>query len=257
MWVDSHCHIQPHWEQRSGASLDDQLAAAADAGVDWMVCVGTDLASSREAVEIAACHTNVRAAVGLHPHDSELLDAQWPELVELARSSPHVVAIGEAGFDLYYEHSPRDAQERAFRAHIELAHELDRALVIHTRDAWADTFAVLRDAGVPRRTVVHCFTGGPAEAEAALELGCTLSFSGVVSFRNSDEVRAAARITPADRMLVETDAPFLAPVPHRGKPNQPAWVAAVGAALATARDEDPSIVAAATSANALACFGPA
>src|SRR4029077_7346981 len=128
----------------------------------------------------------------------------------------------------------RAAQEAAFRAQIALAHELDRALVIHSRDAWDDTFRVLGDARAPARTLFHCFTGGPDEARRALDVGAYLSFSGIVSFKNADDVRAAATIVPADRMLVETDAPFLAPVPPRGNPNEPAWVAAVGAGIASA-----------------------
>src|SRR5207342_3046048 len=139
-------------------------------------------------------------------------------LVALA-SNPAVVAIGETGFDFYYHHSPVAEQEAAFRAQIALARQLGIALVIHTRDAWDDTFRVLEDAGVPERTVFHCFTGGPDEARRALDLGCWLSFSGIVSFKNADDVRAAAAITPLDRVLVETDAPYLAPVPHRGREN--------------------------------------
>ena len=191
--------------------------------------MGTDLETSRRAVELARRHPEVRATVGLHPHDASQLAEQWDALVALARDHADVVVgIGEAGFDLFYEHSARAEQEAAFRAQIALAHELDRALVIHSRDAWDDTFAVLADAGVPARTVFHCFTGGPDEARRALDLGAHLSFSGIVSFKNADDVRAAAALVPLDRVLVETDAPYLAPVPHRGQPNRPAWVVDVG-----------------------------
>jgi TatD DNase family protein len=143
----------------------------------------------------------------------------------------------------------------AFRTQVELAHELDRALVIHSRDAWDDTFAVLEAGGVPARTVFHCFTGGPDEARRALDLGAHLSFSGIVSFKNAGDVRAAAAIAPLERVLVETDAPFLAPVPHRGKPNRPAWVVEVGVALAAAMGRRVEVVAAATSRNAARVFG--
>jgi TatD DNase family protein len=198
----------------------------------------------------------VRATVGLHPHDASHLAEQWDALVTLARDHADVVAgIGEGGFDLFYEHSARDEQEVAFRVQVQLAHELDRALVIHSRDAWDDTFAVLTDVGPPTRTVFHCFTGGPDEARRALDLGAYLSFSGIVSFKNADDVRAAAALAPLDRVLVETDAPFLAPVPHRGKPNRPAWVVEVGAALAFAMDRPVEEVAAATSRNAAEVFG--
>jgi len=219
------------------------------------VCVGTDLESSRRAVELAGRHPAVRATVGLHPHEASHLDEQWPALEALARQHADVVAgIGEGGFDLYYEHSARDAQDVAFRAHVRLALELDQALVIHSRDAWDETFAVLGEVGVPPRTVFHCFTGGPTEARRALDLGAYVSFSGIVSFKNADDVRAAAAMVPLDRVLVETDAPYLAPVPHRGKPNRPAWVVDVGVALAAAMDRPVDEVAAATTRNATTVF---
>ncbi len=252
-WVDSHCHLG--WE---GADDDPEtaIAEARDAGVVAMVCVGTDLASSRRAVDLAARHPEVRATVGLHPHDAVRLSEEWAALETLATDHRDlVVGVGEAGFDLFYEHSDRAAQETAFRTQIALAHRLDRALVIHSRDAWDDTFRVLADAGVPSRTVFHCFTGGPAEAQRALELGAYLSFSGIVSFKNADDVRAAAARVPLERMLVETDAPYLAPVPYRGRPNRPAWVVEVGAALATATGLPVEEVAAATRNNATIVFG--
>jgi TatD DNase family protein len=219
-----------------------------------MVCVGTDLLTSQHALEIAQRHPDVWATAGLHPHDASRLAAEWGPL-ELLAQAEEVVAVGEAGFDLYYEHSPKDEQETAFRWQIRLAHRLDLALVIHTRDAWADTFRVLDDEGVPRRTVFHCWSGGTAEAEAALARGAYLSFSGIVSFKNADDVRGAARVAPLDRVLVETDAPYLAPVPHRGKTNEPAWVKDVGVALALATESDATAIARATRENAEAVFG--
>lgn len=256
-WIDSHCHLD--WD-----SPDDEagvvpaelaIAEAQAAGVEALICVGTDLASSGHAVELARRHPEVRATVGLHPHDASRLAEQWSELEVLARDHIDVVAaIGEGGFDLYYEHSARDEQEVAFRAQVALAHDLDRALVVHSRDAWDETFAVLTDVGAPPRTVFHCFTGGPDEARRALDLGAHLSFSGIVSFKNAADVRAAAAIVPLDRVLVETDAPFLAPVPHRGKPNRPAWVVDVGVALAAAMDRPVEEVAAATRRNAVRVF---
>jgi TatD DNase family protein len=255
-WIDSHCHLQ--WEpERPGqapADPEGDLARAADAGVEAFVCVGTDLATSRAAVELAEQHANVYATVGLHPHDASRFDDEWEELVALARASARVVAIGEAGFDLHYEHSPRDAQARAFAAQIALAHELDRALVIHTREAWDDTFRVLAEIGVPARTIFHCFTGGVDEARRALAIDALLSFSGIVSFASASDVREAAAVVPRDALLVETDAPFLAPVPHRGKRNEPALVPVVGAALAAAREESVELVAQATRANATRVF---
>jgi len=252
-WVDSHCHLG--WEGAED-DPDTTVAQAREAGVEALVCVGTDLASSRRAVELADRHPEVRATVGLHPHEASRLDEEWDALAALARDRADVVAgIGEGGFDFFYEHSDRAAQEAAFRAQIALARDLDRALVIHSRDAWDDTFRVLGEVGVPPRTVFHCFTGGPDEARRALELGAYVSFSGIVSFKNADDVRAAAAVVPLDRVLVETDAPYLAPVPYRGRPNRPAWVVEVGAALAAAAGRPVDEVAAATRRNAREVFG--
>jgi TatD DNase family protein len=247
VWVDSHCHLQL-------AGGDEHVARARDAGVEWMVCVGTDLATSEEALEIAGRHRAVHAAVGLHPHEASKLAAEWGMLEPLAVTDD-CVAIGEAGFDLYYEHSPRDEQETAFRWQIRLAKRVDKPLVIHSRDAWDDTFRVLDDEGVPPRTILHCFTGGPSEAQAALDRGCYLSFSGIVSFKNAVDLRDAAAGAPDDRILVETDSPYLAPEPYRGKQNEPAFVVAVGEALARARSAEPSEIAELTRANAARVFG--
>jgi TatD DNase family protein len=236
------------------ADADEAVERARAAGVVAMVCVGTALDTSVAAVAAARRYPDVRATVGLHPHEARQLEDAWNDLVELAHGEV-VVGIGETGFDLHYLHSPATDQETAFRHHIRLAHELDRTLVIHSRDAWDDTFRVLAEEGVPARTVFHCFTGGPEEARRALGLGAWLSFSGIVSFKNADDVRAAARATPLDRMLVETDAPFLAPVPHRGRENEPALVPDVGAALAQAVGLPVAEVAAATRAGASAAFG--
>jgi TatD DNase family protein len=228
VWVDSHCHVQ--WV---AGGADAALERAREAGVAGFVVVGTDGVSSNEAVQIASRHGDVRATVGLHPHEASSLHHEWPLLRELAGKAG-VVAVGETGFDYHYEHSARDEQEEAFRAQIRLAHELDLALVIHSREAWDDTFRVLQEEGAPPRTVFHCFTGGPTEAERALDLGTCLSFSGIVSFKGADDVRAAAARCPVDRMLVETDAPYLTPAPHRGNENEPAFVGLVGEALAGA-----------------------
>jgi len=248
-WVDSHCHL-PMLSGDAGQAV----TRAREAGVIGMICVGTNLETSRAAIADAARFPDVRATVGLHPHDASELETVWDELVTLAVSDS-VVGVGETGFDLHYNHSPSMEQEAAFRAHIRLSHRLGRALVIHSRNAWDDTFRVLADEGVPARTVFHCFTGGPEEAQRALASGAYLSFSGIVSFKNADDVRAAAASTPLDRMLVETDAPFLAPVPHRGRENEPALVVDVGVALAAAIDRPLSEVADATRDNARSVFG--
>jgi TatD DNase family protein len=246
-WVDSHCHIH------STSNPDGWVDRARAASVTGIVCVGTDLETSRQAIDLAARRSEVCATVGLHPHDTSKLDDEWNGLVALAEAD-HVVGIGETGFDFHYRHSPEDAQEAAFRAQIGLAKRLDRALVIHSREAWEKTFRVLADEGALPRTIFHCFTGGPDEARRALDLGAFLSFSGIVTFPDADEVRAAAAITPADRVLVETDAPYLAPVPHRGRTNEPAFVPLVGAAVAAAAGRDQAEIADQTAANAAAAF---
>jgi TatD DNase family protein len=248
-WIDSHCHL-PEDPAEADAIIDRALAA----GVERMVCVGTDLATSRAAVATARRRAEVRATVGLHPHDAVHLAEQWDDLVALC-ADPVVVAVGEAGLDHHYEHSPGADQAAAFRAQIRLAHERDLPLVIHTREAWDETFTILDAEGVPARTVFHCFTGGPDEARACAARGAWLSFSGIVTFKNADDLRAAAAAVDLDRLLVETDSPYLAPVPHRGKPNEPAWVGHVGAAVAAARGEEIETVAAATRATTRRLFG--
>lgn len=248
-WIDSHCHLGS-----LDGSADEALVRARAVGVEACICVGTDLASSLQALALADRHPDVWATVGLHPHEAAKLGVEWEQLVPLT-AAEDTVGIGETGLDYFYEHSPRDEQITAFRAQIRLAHERDLALVVHSRDAWDDTFSVLTEEGLPPRTIVHCFSGGVPEAERALGLGAHLSFSGIVSFKNADDVRAAARITPRDRMLVETDAPYLAPVPHRGRENEPAWVADVGAAVAAATDRTVSEVADSTQSVARTLFG--
>lgn len=262
-WTDSHCHLQ---------DFDDPspvLERASSAAVARIVCVGTGLDSSRQAVAIASAlgHTTgdpaVWSTVGLHPHDAK--DGLAPVVAflddvvvrsEAPRGAPgSVVGIGECGLDYHYDHSPREVQRDVFAAQVVLAHSLDLTLVIHTREAWDDTFGVLEAEGVPERTIIHCFTGGAEEAHRCLDAGAFLSFSGIVTFKGAQDVREAATICPLDRMLVETDAPFLAPVPHRGRPNEPAYVGVVGEALAVLKGLDPSEIARATSANAAAAFG--
>lgn len=235
LWVDNHCHLPP------GHVGDEVIARAAAAGVVRFVDVGTDHERSRQVIASASRHPGtVFATVGVHPHDAtEGTDG----LAELA-ADPAVVAIGECGLDYHYDHSPRPAQRAAFASQIALAHELGLPLVIHTREAWDDTFAVLDAETIPERTVFHCFTGGPAEAEAALERGAVLSFSGIVTFGNADDLRAAAANCPADRLMVETDSPYLAPVPHRGKQNEPANLPLVGARIAEIHGVDAAALAA-------------
>ena len=219
-------------------------------GVARLVTIATDAASSAAAIVIAAAHEPVWATVGLHPHDAKA----GAHGLEAMLDAPKVVAVGECGLDYHYEHSPRDDQRRAFAEQIDLAKRHDLALVIHTREAWVDTFAILDAEGIPERTIIHCFTGGATEAAKCLDRGAYLSFSGIATFRNATDVRDAVELCPLDRLLVETDSPFLAPVPYRGKPNRPEWVPVVGAAVAEVRGVEPSVVAGAVWSNATAAF---
>ncbi len=244
MWTDTHCHIPYEGVEES------VISDANNAGVNRLISVGTDLAQSIAALEVANRHVGVWATAGVHPHDaSEGLDG----IAELL-SHPKIVGVGECGLDYHYEHSPREQQREIFAAQIALAHHHDLALVIHTRDAWDDTFDILKTEKVPQRTVFHCFTGGPDEAQRALDLGAMLSFSGIVSFKGASEVREAAAICPLDRLTVETDAPYLAPVPHRGRTNTPAWVPFVGAAVASAKNLTVEAIEEASSENATRLF---
>jgi len=253
VWADSHCHI-PYPGVEADA-LDEARAA----GVGRMISVGTDAAQSRAAIEVARREPDVWATVGLHPHDASdgvaSLDPLLADVSERDPAAPVIVAIGECGLDYHYDHSPRSVQKEAFAAQVVLARRLGLALVIHTREAWDDTLAILGAEGVPDRTLFHCFTGGATEARRALDLGAWLSFSGIVTFKSADDVRLALRLCPADRMLVETDSPYLAPVPHRGRPNRPAFVTVVGAAVAAVRAETVASVEDATWASTAQVFG--
>jgi len=246
MWADSHCHLQ------YDGMAPDAAEAAVAAGVGRMICVGTDVEHSRRAVEVARAHPGVVwATAGVHPHDARGGIDGLNDVLD----QPEVVAVGECGLDYHYDHSARQTQRTEFAAQVALARSHDLALVIHTREAWDDTFDILSAEGVPERTVMHCFTGGPGEARRALDLGAFLSFSGIVTFKGADDVREAAALCPADRLLVETDAPFLAPVPHRGTPNQPALVTVVGAAVAAVRGDAVDEIEASTWAATAVAFG--
>jgi TatD DNase family protein len=252
-WTDTHCHLE---DARYPESTDEILRAARERGVTRFVTVGCDVASSRTCLEIASRHDDVWATIGLHPHEAVHGVESLHDLLDqtLANENSRLVALGEAGLDYYYDHSPRDVQRDAFAAQIALAHRHDLPLVIHTRDAWDDTWDVLTAEGVPTNTIFHCFTGGPDEATKCLDLGAYLSFSGIVTFKNATDVAEAATLCPDDRLLVETDSPYLAPVPHRGKPNRPAFVVDVGHHVARLRGVDANVIADLTSTNATRAF---
>jgi TatD DNase family protein len=255
-WFDSHCHVQEEYVGGRGSGDPDEgarpaeaaeveavLARAAEAGVDRLICIGTGAATSEQALGVAretARQGGVPrawATVGLHPHDaSEGIDEVAALLARaVGEDNGAVVAVGECGLDYYYEHSPQAEQRAAFAAQVALAHARNLALVIHARDAWDDLFDVLDAEGVPERTVLHCFTGGPDEVDRCLRAGMYVSFSGIVTFKNASDVRAAVARCPLDRLLVETDSPFLAPVPHRGRTNEPSYLPLVGEAIAAVK----------------------
>lgn len=246
-WTDNHCHL--HDERMPGGAAA-AVAAAREAGVVTMITVGCDAATSQAAIAVADEFDDVWATVGLHPHDA----INGVHTIASLFGHPKVIAVGECGLDYYYDHSPRDTQREAFAQQVQLAHQLALPLVIHTRDAWAETFDILRVEGVPAQTIFHCFTGGPDEARTCLNLGGFLSFSGIVTFKTAVDVQAAAQLCPLDRMLIETDSPYLAPVPHRGKTNQPAFVSYIGHHIAAIRDDTAANIAAATTATARLAF---
>lgn len=245
-WIDQHCHLPDDLE--AARLLVDEAAAV---GIGALVDVGCDVAGSRAAIERAAQFSMVSATAGVHPHEAVHGIDGLADLLE----HPNVVAVGECGLDHHYDHSPPDDQRRVFAQQIGLAHEHDLPLVIHTREAWDETFEILDAEGVPARTVFHCFTGGPNEAQRCLERGAVLSFSGIVTFPSATDLHQAAVECPLDRLMVETDSPYLAPVPNRGRRNQPAWVIHVGQRIATLQDRSVDEVAAATTATARAFFG--
>ena len=244
-WTDSHCHV-PY--QGLGTEVIEE---ARRAGVTRLIDVGTDAEQSATAIAVAQANQGVWATVGLHPHDA----SKGVDTIVALLGEDKVVAVGECGLDYHYDNSPRPVQRDAFAAQVGLASDHGLALVIHTREAWDDTFAILGAGAMPERTVFHCFTGGADEARRALDLGAHLSFSGIVTFRGADDVRAAVALCPLDRLLVETDAPFLAPAPHRGRPNRPEYVPVVGAAVAAAKGVDVAEVESATWRSAEVVFG--
>jgi TatD DNase family protein len=248
----------------------ETLVLARAARVGRVVCVGTDAVSSRRAVTLAnqfsgnrapgARDAQVWATVGLHPHDAKAGLGPVTEFLEelsagegLRRS--RVVAIGECGLDYHYDNSPRDVQRDVFAAQVALANRLNLTLVVHTREAWDDTFSILEHEGVPERTIFHCFTGGEREARRCLRAGGLLSFSGIVTFANAGELRQVVTHCPLDSLLIETDSPFLTPVPHRGRRNSPSNVAVVGNAVGQLKGFEPEVLAAVSWMNAEKAFG--
>lgn len=248
MLIDSHCHLDYFRPDEQEALL----ARAAAAGVAEMCTIGTRMAQSAEIIRIAEAHPNVWCTVGVHPHNAAELPVPAPEDLARLAAHPKVIGIGESGLDYFYDKAPRDVQQTNFRAHIRAARQTGLPLAIHARDADEDIAAILReewDQGGPYAFLLHCFSSGRGLAEAALRLGGHISFSGILTFPKSHEIRDIARDVPADRLLVETDSPYLAPVPLRGKRNEPAFVAYTAAVLAQVRGMEAAALADLTTAN--------
>ena len=254
MLIDSHAHLDtPAFD----ADRDEVIARARAAGVElFLEIAGSDVAkgSLDTGIALAEQHEFIYAAVGLHPHEASLYDDDLEQKFLPLAAHPKVIGWGEIGLDYYYDHSPRDVQQRVFRRQLELALQIRMPVIIHTRDAEDDTIQLLREAwfasgGGAVGGIIHCFTGTQKLADAALELGFMISFSGVVTFKKADELRAVAATVPLDKLLVETDCPYLAPVPYRGKRNEPAFVKETATFLAALRGISFEEIARLTSEN--------
>ena len=224
MLVDAHCHLTGSY-LAEGQETEALLTRAREAGVSGFIAVGTDLDDSRAVLDLARRSPQVQASIGVHPHEASAWTPEVEAELDTLIADPAVRFVGETGLDFHYDHSPRDIQEEVFRAQIRLAKKHRKPLMIHTRSAPLDTLRILREEGAEAtRGMIHCFSEDRAFAEAALDLGFLLSFSGIVTFKTAEAIREVARWAPEDRILVETDAPFLAPVPMRGKANEPGFV---------------------------------
>lgn len=251
MFVDSHCHLDfPALAEREDEILANMRASAVAAAL----CISVRLEDFPRVLALAERHPQLWASVGVHPDYADCAEPDVEHLVSLA-DHPKVVAIGETGLDYYWQKERPQWQRDRFRTHIRAAREAGKPLIVHMRDASADTLRLMKEEGAAQAGgVMHCFTGNWEEAQQALELGFHISFSGIVTFRSARELKEVARRVPSDRLLIETDAPFLAPMPHRGKTNEPAWVVHVAAEIARLREQPVEQVAAITTANFFRLF---
>jgi len=253
MLVDSHCHLDfPDF----APERDAVVQRARDAGVGLMLTICTHVSRFGQVHEVAQAYDDVYCTLGIHPHQAaeEFHLCDEAEMIRLAQQ-PKVVGIGETGLDYFYDKSPRDVQQEAFRRHIRVCLETDLPIIVHTRDADEDTIRILREEGQGRlRGLLHCFSSSRQLAEQALEIGFYISLSGILTFKKSEDLRETAAMVPMDRLLVETDAPYLAPVPMRGKRNEPAFVAHTARLLAEVKGVDEAMMASASTANFLRLF---
>jgi len=247
--IDSHCHLDRLDLSAHGGSLDAALAAARARGVGHFLCIGISADNAAAVKALSERYADVDCTVGVHPLDLQPGVAPALDWLLAELNHPHVVAIGETGLDYHYEPEAAELQRQAFRLHLQAAQLTGKPVIVHTREARADTLALLREAALPQAGVLHCFTEDWPMAKAALDLGFYISLSGIVTFRNADALREVARQVPADRLLIETDAPYLAPIPHRGKPNLPEYVRDVAEFLAPLRGVDVDTLAEQTTQN--------
>lgn len=262
MFIDSHSHLDV---SNYDADRSEVIARARAAGVELMLEIaGSDVGkgSLEPGLRLAEEHEFIFAAVGLHPHEASLYDAELEQTLLECSRHPKVIGWGEIGLDYYYDHSPRDVQQQVFRRQLELALEQKLPVIIHTRDAEDDTISILREhwqqaGGAEIGGIIHCFTGTQTLADAALEIGFHISFSGVVTFKTAEELRSVARTVPMERLLIETDCPFLAPMPYRGKRNEPAFVVETAKKLAELKQTSVEEIANITSGNFRRLFGMA
>jgi len=253
MLVDSHCHLD--YMARDG-DLDEVVARARRAGIGRMLTICTKISEFDTIAGIAETYEDVWCSVGIHPHEAAVEETASVDGIAALAQHPKAVGIGESGLDYYYEHSPREVQQAQFRTHIAAARRTGLPLIVHTRDADEDTAAILEDeyAKGPFPGVIHCFSTGRDLAERALAIGFSISLSGIVTFKQAEDLRETVRALPLDRLLVETDAPYLAPVPKRGKRNEPAFVVHTAAMLAALKGVSPDVLADVTTDNFFRLF---
>lgn len=254
IFFDTHAHL--HFPEFA-ADLGEVLQRAREAGVRFMLTIGTDVEDSRQAVALAEQHPDIYAAVGIHPHDAaEADESALAELEQIARSSPKVVAIGEIGLDYYRNLSPHETQRRIFRRQLHLARRLQKPVLIHCREAHADTLEILLAEGVQDvGGIMHCFSGDAVVARQCLDLGLLISVAGPVTYPNARKLPEVVQLTPADRLVVETDCPFLPPQPYRGKRNEPAYLPITAAKVAELKGEPPEELGQVMARNALSLLG--
>jgi TatD DNase family protein len=257
MFIDSHAHIDG---TEFDADREDVIERAHAAGISLILNVGTGDPHSgafERAVELGKAHDNIYTAIGTHPHDARLYDDAAEEKIKNLINNEHVIAWGEIGLDFHYDNSPRDVQIEVFKRQLRAARECDLPVVIHTREAETETIEILRSEyeGAQRRGVFHCFSGSRELAQRAIEIGFMISFSGIVTFKKADELRAVAKQVPLDRLLIETDCPYLTPIPYRGKRNEPAYVVEVARCLATLHEMNIEDMARITTENFNRFFG--